>query len=93
MAQFLDLPLEILPFILQHIVRPNYLTQLSLVNSHFHEFATPLLYRRAFVYAWHREAKAKVNWARQSQYLITSPYIRSLNSSGHLLRILVWRDM
>ncbi|GBE89773.1 hypothetical protein BKA93DRAFT_793618 [Sparassis latifolia] len=60
MARFLDLPLEVLPLILRHILRPNHLAALCLVDHYFRAFAIPLLYEHAFIYAWQKEAKAKV---------------------------------
>ncbi|CCM00826.1 uncharacterized protein FIBRA_02868 [Fibroporia radiculosa] len=60
MVQFLDLPLELLPLIVQHFVRPSHFAALCLVNKYFYTFAISLLYERAFIYAWHKEGKAKV---------------------------------
>ncbi|KAI0752600.1 hypothetical protein C8Q80DRAFT_1217127 [Daedaleopsis nitida] len=60
LAQFLDLPVELLPDIVQHVVKPSHLAALCLVNQSFHTFAVPHLYERVFIYAWHKEGKAKV---------------------------------
>ncbi|KAI0649755.1 hypothetical protein C8Q79DRAFT_997801 [Trametes meyenii] len=60
LANFEDLPIELLPLVLQHIVRPSHLASLCLVNAAFCSFAVPLLYERVFIYAWHKEGKAKV---------------------------------
>lgn len=57
--QFLDLPLELLPEIVQCIVKPHHLAQLCLVNKTFHLFAAPRLYERVYIYSWHREGKNK----------------------------------
>ncbi|KAH9931561.1 uncharacterized protein B0H18DRAFT_989967 [Fomitopsis serialis] len=57
---FLDLPLELLPVIMQQLVRPSHFAALCLVNKAFYTFAIPYLYERAFIYAWHKEGKAKV---------------------------------
>ncbi|KZT64234.1 hypothetical protein DAEQUDRAFT_732903 [Daedalea quercina L-15889] len=57
---FLDLPLELLPVIMQQFVRPSHFAALCLVNKPFYTFAVPYLYERAFIYAWNKEAKAKV---------------------------------
>lgn len=57
---FLDLPLELLPVIMQQLVRPSHFAALCLVNRSFYRFAVPYLYERAFIYAWHKEGKAKV---------------------------------
>ena len=59
-AQFADLPIELLPSIVQHIVRPSHLGALCLVNQSFYKFTIPLLYERVFIYAWHKKGKAKV---------------------------------
>ncbi|PCH36837.1 hypothetical protein WOLCODRAFT_109224 [Wolfiporia cocos MD-104 SS10] len=60
MVQFLDLPLELLPLVVQHVVRPSHLARICLVNKSWYEFTVPLLYQRVFVYAWHREGKFRV---------------------------------
>ncbi|KAI0708567.1 hypothetical protein C8Q76DRAFT_626883 [Earliella scabrosa] len=59
-AQFQDLPVELLPIIVQYVVKPSHLANLCLVNQSFYTFAIPLLYERVFIYAWHKEGKAKV---------------------------------
>ncbi|KAH7928874.1 hypothetical protein BV22DRAFT_1146203 [Leucogyrophana mollusca] len=57
MVQFLDLPLELLPLVFSHVVRPQHLAVLCLVNRSFHTFALPRLYQRVFIYAWHKKLK------------------------------------
>lgn len=58
-AQFKDLPVELLPLVVLHVVRPSHLAALCLVNKTFYTFAVPLLYERVFIYAWHKEGKSK----------------------------------
>ena len=60
MAQFLDLPLDLLPNILQFVVRSNHLAAARLVNSKFDKFAGPLLFKQVSIYAWHKNAKNRV---------------------------------
>jgi hypothetical protein len=62
MAQsFLELlPLELLPVIIDFVLRPQHISALCLVNKTFNRFATPLLYRRVFIFAWYTAAKIKV---------------------------------
>jgi len=60
MTHFLKLPPELLPVIFDFVLRPQHIYRLCLVNKTFNRFATPLLYRRVFIFAWHREAKTKV---------------------------------
>lgn len=60
MSAFASLPVELLSPVLQHIVRPSHFASLCLVNSVFYSFAAPLLYRRAFIYAWNKDGKQKV---------------------------------
>ena len=60
-AQFADLPLELLPVIVQYVVKPSHLAAICLVDHRFYEFTIPLLYERVFIYAWHKEGKAKVS--------------------------------
>ncbi|KAH9903262.1 hypothetical protein C8Q73DRAFT_742398 [Cubamyces lactineus] len=59
LAHLNDLPVELLPLVISHIVRPSHLAALCLVNKTFYTFAIPLLYERVFIYAWHKEGKAK----------------------------------
>ncbi|KJA23909.1 hypothetical protein HYPSUDRAFT_66002 [Hypholoma sublateritium FD-334 SS-4] len=54
-----DLPIEILPEIIDHVAKPQHLAHLCLVNKAFHRFAVPKLYERVYIYSWHREGKAK----------------------------------
>lgn len=60
MTEFLDLPQELLPLIISHIVKPQHLANLCLVNKQFYDFSIPLLYDQIYIYAWHKQGKAKV---------------------------------
>ncbi|KAK7435499.1 hypothetical protein VKT23_019621 [Stygiomarasmius scandens] len=60
MAQFNDLPLELLPVILSFIPNPRSLTRTCLVNKIFYQFAIPKLYERISMYAWHKHGKERV---------------------------------
>ncbi|EKM56957.1 uncharacterized protein PHACADRAFT_208126 [Phanerochaete carnosa HHB-10118-sp] len=60
MDRFSALPVDLLPNILQEIIPPNHLASVCLVNSTFHAFGVQFLYRRIFIYSWHKEAKVKV---------------------------------
>ena len=55
-----DLPFDILPLIVQYIVRPNHLSQLCLVNKVFHLYATIELYNHPTIFAWHKGSKENV---------------------------------
>jgi len=57
---FVDLPLEILPEILEYVVKPQHLAATCLVNKTFNPFATTRLYGRISIYSWHKEGKTKV---------------------------------
>ncbi|KAI0357708.1 hypothetical protein OH77DRAFT_1494614 [Trametes cingulata] len=94
LAQFEDLPVELLPLIMQHVVRPSHLATLCLVNKTFYGFAVPLLYERVFIYAWHREGKAKVvklfrtlaeypHLAKLVQQLVIRDFPKALQSEDH----------
>jgi hypothetical protein len=61
MARFVDVPLELIPVILQHVVKPNHLAASRLVNRSFNEFAAPRLFEQIFIFAWHKAAKARVS--------------------------------
>ncbi|KIJ64685.1 hypothetical protein HYDPIDRAFT_153403 [Hydnomerulius pinastri MD-312] len=99
MAQFnlvlSDLPLELLPAIFDFVVKPQHISALCLVNKTFNHFATPLLYRRVFIFAWYKEAKSKVallfrtlsespQLARHVQRLEIRDFPKALSASGHL---------
>ncbi|KIJ91199.1 hypothetical protein K443DRAFT_115368 [Laccaria amethystina LaAM-08-1] len=60
MAKFSDLPLELLPIILVHLIKPHHLASACLVNKLFHTFAVPWLYNHVSIYSWHKEGKTKV---------------------------------
>ncbi|KAI0684903.1 hypothetical protein BC835DRAFT_588106 [Cytidiella melzeri] len=60
MSSFSSLPIELLSNILQHVIRPSHLATLCLVNNAFYSFSAPVLYHRAFIYAWHKDGKLKV---------------------------------
>ena len=71
---FLDLPLEILPEIFNHVVKPQHLASLCLVNNSFRTFAVCKLYERVSIYSWHKEGKTKacVRSLAAEQHLISS---------------------
>ncbi|KIJ55544.1 hypothetical protein M422DRAFT_63582 [Sphaerobolus stellatus SS14] len=73
MPTFLDLPLELLPLILSHIVKPQHLVECCLVNKEFNDFGTPQLYSRIYIYAWHKNGKAKA--ARLFRTLSEHPHL------------------
>lgn len=96
---FADLPLEILPEILAHIVKPQHLALICLVNTTFQTFATPRLYERISIYSWHREGKIKVSEKQGRVSVVPTNLIipservdRSSNSSRHYLNMLIWLD-
>lgn len=64
MAQFSDIPAEIIAIIARQLLRPHYLANVSQVNRPFHAYATPLLYERTSIFAWHRESKKKASNSR-----------------------------
>ena len=60
MAVFSDLPLEILPLIIRHIVKAAHLASICLVNHSFYTFSVERLYDRVVIYPWYRDAKNRV---------------------------------
>ncbi|KZT08057.1 uncharacterized protein LAESUDRAFT_724042 [Laetiporus sulphureus 93-53] len=60
MANFLDLPSELLPVILRFLIRPSHIAVICLVNKSFYTFSVPYLYERVYIYAWHKEGKGRV---------------------------------
>ena len=61
-----DLPIEVLPEILQFVVKPQHLVSMCLANKTFRTFAVERLYERISIYSWHKEGKTKV--ARRSLF-------------------------
>lgn len=61
MAQFNDLPIDVLPIILQNLMKPVHLASSRLVNRSFNQFAVSQLFEHIFVFAWHKQAKTRVN--------------------------------
>jgi hypothetical protein len=60
MSSRFDLPLELLPTILEHLPKVHYLTNTALVNHTFYQSTIPLLYTRVSIYSWHKDAKRRV---------------------------------
>ena len=58
--KFSDLPLELLPIIFAHLIKPHHLALACLVNKPFQTFAVPWLYSHVSIYSWHKEGKIKV---------------------------------
>ncbi|KAF9269659.1 hypothetical protein L218DRAFT_850695 [Marasmius fiardii PR-910] len=56
---FLNLPLDILPLVIEHIVTPRDLKNICLVNSSFNSIAVHLLYDRISIYSWQKDGKTK----------------------------------
>jgi hypothetical protein len=63
LADFTDLPLELLPAIFETIRRPSTLATICLVSRTIYNFTIPLLYERIFIYPWQKEGKRKVSTA------------------------------
>lgn len=57
MTAFNDLPLDVLPGIVQNIVLPRSLASLCLVNKTFRKFTQPFLYHTIAVLPWHHKEK------------------------------------
>ena len=60
MTTFEDLPAEIVPLIVEHIPQPWQLARVAAVSRIFNAFTTERLYHTIYIYAWHKNAKAKV---------------------------------
>ncbi|KIY67243.1 hypothetical protein CYLTODRAFT_437122 [Cylindrobasidium torrendii FP15055 ss-10] len=56
----LDLPLDLLPSILEHFEHPRHLYTACLVNKDFYNSAIPELYGQIIVYHWHKQIQVKV---------------------------------
>ena len=57
MTTFNNLPLELLPVIVQNVVNPESLASFCLVNKTFCEFTRPFLYHTVVVFPWHQKEK------------------------------------
>lgn len=60
MALFSDLPVDLLPLILEQILKASHLAQICLVNKTFYDFAVSQLYARIIIRHWYRDVKTKV---------------------------------
>ncbi|KAN0116626.1 hypothetical protein V8E52_005770 [Russula decolorans] len=60
MARFEDLPLDLLPQILVHLLIPDHLASLCLVSRNFYSFSVPKLYRRIVILPWQKSSKSRV---------------------------------
>ena len=60
MARFEDLPLDLLPEILVHLLIPDHLTSLCLVSRTIYSFSVPKLYRRIVILPSHKSSKSRV---------------------------------
>ena len=60
MLLFEELPVDIVPVVISHLIRPQHLASASRVCKLFHEAALPSLYFEVSIYPWHRDPKAKV---------------------------------
>ncbi|EIW79601.1 hypothetical protein CONPUDRAFT_125965 [Coniophora puteana RWD-64-598 SS2] len=59
-VSFVDLPIELLPFVVESVVKPQHLAALCLVDRTFNAVSTARLYERVVIYAWYREAKERI---------------------------------
>jgi len=59
MTTFNNLPLELLPVIVQNVVNPSNLASFCLVSKTFREFTRPLLYHTIAVFPWNQKEKVK----------------------------------
>jgi len=57
MTTFNNLPLELLPVIVQNVVNPGSLASFCLVNKFFCEFTQPFLYHTIAVFPWNQKEK------------------------------------
>jgi len=57
MTTFNNLPLELLPVIVQNVVNPESLASFCLVNKTFCEFTRPFLYHTIAVFPWNQKEK------------------------------------
>jgi hypothetical protein len=92
MTTFNDLPVELLPAIVQNVVKPSNLASFCLVNKVFCEFTRPFLYHTIAVFPWnHKEKVIRHNRKSRRAYL-TGPtrkvtrLFRTLSSSPELAK-------
>ena len=62
MAPFSDLPVDLLPAILEQILKASHLAQICLVNKVFYDFTAPQLYSRIIIRHWYHDVKTKVGY-------------------------------
>ncbi|KAK7682783.1 hypothetical protein QCA50_014167 [Cerrena zonata] len=68
-----DLPIELVPVILENIVKPSHLVHICLVNRTFDIFARESLYSKVFIYSWHKNVKTKI--VKLFETLASSPHL------------------
>ena len=67
MAYFEDLPVELLPLIVVHLLKPGHLSSLCLVSRTFHLASVPELYKRIAIFPWHKSSKSRVCGSSKKQ--------------------------
>jgi hypothetical protein len=67
MARFEDLPLELLPLIVVHLLSPEHLSSLCLVSRTFYHFSVSILYNRIAIFPWHKFSKFRVSGSLPSK--------------------------
>ncbi|KAI0041912.1 hypothetical protein FA95DRAFT_1548149 [Auriscalpium vulgare] len=60
MANFLDVPVELIPLILDHVLKASHLAAICLINHSFYVFAVSRLYSHVSIYPWYHNAKTRV---------------------------------
>ncbi|TDL27812.1 hypothetical protein BD410DRAFT_712707 [Rickenella mellea] len=90
--EFNDLPQELLPLIIQQIVKPQHLAWSCPVSKMFYRYAVPRLYERAAIFAWYKEGKIReAPWtlancphlARHVRRLELRDFPKALTSTEH----------
>ena len=92
MTTFNDLPLELLPAIVQNVVKSSSLASFCLVNKTFCEFTRPFLYHTISVFPWQHKKKVIICNHKSCRAYLTSlarkilRLFRTLSSSPELAK-------
>ena len=82
MTAFNDLPLELLPDIIQGVVKPGSLALFCLVSKTFCKFTRPFLYHTVAIFPWHDKEKV-IQRNYKSSYQACLMFERSQGSFVH----------
>jgi len=76
MTTFNNLPLELLPVIVQNVVNPESLASFCLVNKTFCGFTRPFLYHTIAIFPWNQKEKVIDLLSQDPKYALLAPLLK-----------------